>query len=134
MKKVERYFYPAVFGYEPNEEISVFFPDLDVATSGENDDDALLSARELLGAVMYGLEEDNEEIPRKEKAQAKPKKENLFQKIKYTIQQICDKLKALWEKKEKNFVFYELNTSVLEEIMLWISDLKGESRDDKKES
>lgn len=63
MKKVERYFYPAVFGYEPNEEISVFFPDLDVATSGENDDDALLSARELLGAVMYGLEEDNEEIP-----------------------------------------------------------------------
>ena len=46
-------------------------------------------------------EEDNEEIPRKEKAQAKPKKENLFQKIKYTIQRICDKLKALWEKKEK---------------------------------
>ena len=28
-----------------------------------NDDDALLSARELLGCVLYGLEEDEEEIP-----------------------------------------------------------------------
>ena len=40
----------------------------------------------------------------------------------------------IWEKKEKNFIFYELNTSVLEEIMLWISDLKGANEDDKKES
>ena len=39
------------------------FPDLDVATSGTNDDDALLSARELLGITMFGLEEDGEEIP-----------------------------------------------------------------------
>lgn len=62
-KKVERYFYPAVFTYEDGEEIAVVFPDLDVATSGENDDDALLSARELLGCVMFGLEEDGEEIP-----------------------------------------------------------------------
>lgn len=63
MKKVERYCYPAIFSYEEGEEISVLFPDLDVATSGVNDDDALLSARELLGCVMYGLEEDEEEIP-----------------------------------------------------------------------
>ena len=40
----------------------------------------------------------------------------------------------IWEKKDKNFIFYELNTSVLEELMLWISDLKGENNDDKKES
>lgn len=63
MKKVERYVYPAVFTYEPDQEIAVVFPDLDCATSGENDDDALLSARELLGCVMYGLEEDKEDIP-----------------------------------------------------------------------
>lgn len=63
LKKVERYFYPAVFGYEDGQEISVVFPDLDVATSGETDEDALLSARELLGCVMYGLEEDDAEIP-----------------------------------------------------------------------
>ena len=63
MKKVERYFYPAVFTYEPGQEIAVVFPDLDCATRGTNDDDALLSARELLGCVMNGLEEDGEEIP-----------------------------------------------------------------------
>ncbi|MBQ8798180.1 MAG: type II toxin-antitoxin system HicB family antitoxin [Lachnospiraceae bacterium] len=63
MKKTERYCFPAVFSYEEGQEISVFFPDLDVATSGVNDDDALLSARELLGCVLYGLEEDGEEIP-----------------------------------------------------------------------
>ena len=63
MKQVERYFYPAVFTYEPGQEIAVDFPDLKCATSGVNDDDALLSARELLGCVLYGLEEDAEEIP-----------------------------------------------------------------------
>lgn len=63
MKKVERYFYPAIFTYELDQEIAVVFPDLKCATSGVNDDDALLSARELLGCVLYGLEEDGEEIP-----------------------------------------------------------------------
>lgn len=63
MKKVERYFYPAIFTYEPEQEIAVDFPDLKCATSGINDDDALLSARELLGCVLYGMEEDGEEIP-----------------------------------------------------------------------
>ena len=63
MKQVERYFYPAVFGYEPGEEISVVFPDLDVATSGTDDTEALLSARELLGLTLFGLEEDGEPIP-----------------------------------------------------------------------
>lgn len=28
------------------------------------------------------------------------------------------------------FIFYELNASVLEEILLWISDLKGEKPDE----
>lgn len=63
MKKPERYIYPAIFTYEENKEIAIYFPDLDVATSGTDDADALTSARELLGCVMYGLEEDKEEIP-----------------------------------------------------------------------
>ncbi len=63
MKQIERYFYPAVFTYEPGQEIAVDFPDLKCATSGVNDDNALLSARELLGCVLYGLKEDAEEIP-----------------------------------------------------------------------
>ena len=32
------------------------------------------------------------------------------------------------EKREKNFIFYELNLTVLEEIMVWLSDLKGFER------
>lgn len=64
MEKSERYVFPAVFTYEPDQEIAVVFPDLDVATSGVDDNDALLSARELLGITLYGMEEDNEEIPR----------------------------------------------------------------------
>lgn len=63
MKANDRYIYPAIFTYEPGKEIAVTFPDLDVATSGEDEDDALLSARELLGCVIYGLEEDGEPIP-----------------------------------------------------------------------
>ncbi|MEC4272263.1 type II toxin-antitoxin system HicB family antitoxin [Adlercreutzia sp. R25] len=63
VKKPERYFYPAVFSYAEGEDIAVVFPDLDVATSGANEDDALLSARELLGCVMFGLEEEGECIP-----------------------------------------------------------------------
>ena len=47
---------------------------------------------------------------------------------------ILKKADLIWEKKEKNYIFYELNTSVLEEIMLWISDLKGENGNDKTES
>lgn len=32
--------------------------------------------------------------------------------------------------REGKFIFYELNVSVLEEIMLWITDLKGDLNDD----
>lgn len=33
--------------------------------------------------------------------------------------------------REGKFIFYELNASVLEEIMLWITDLKGGSDHDE---
>ena len=32
----------------------------------------------------------------------------------------------IWDARDGKYIFYELNTSVLEEIMLWISQLKGE--------
>ena len=35
----------------------------------------------------------------------------------------------IFESREKNFIYYQLNTSVLEEIMLWVSELKGGSSD-----
>lgn len=59
-----RLYYPAVFTYEKGKEIAVTFPDLDVATSGVNDSDAFDSARECLGMVIVGLEEDGEKIPK----------------------------------------------------------------------
>lgn len=37
------------------------------------------------------------------------------------------------DKREGKFIFYELNASVLEEIMLWITELKGESDHDETE-
>ena len=37
------------------------------------------------------------------------------------------------DSREGKFIFYELNTSVLEEIMLWITDLKGGSDNAEKE-
>ena len=55
-------YYTAIFTYEDGKEIAVDFPDLHVATSGLNEEDALLSARELLDIVLVGLEEDGEEI------------------------------------------------------------------------
>ena len=36
------------------------------------------------------------------------------------------------DKREVKFIFYELNASVLEEIMLWIADLRGGKESDKK--
>ncbi|MBQ5716586.1 MAG: winged helix-turn-helix transcriptional regulator [Clostridia bacterium] len=32
--------------------------------------------------------------------------------------------------REGKFIFYEINTSVLEEAMLWLIDLKGDSNND----
>ena len=34
----------------------------------------------------------------------------------------------IWDSREGKFIFYELNTSVLEEVMLWLSGLKGEGK------
>ena len=33
------------------------------------------------------------------------------------------------DKREGKFIYYELNASVLEEILMWISTLKGEKND-----
>lgn len=46
---------------------------------------------------------------------------------------ILKKADLVYEQKEKNFIYYELNASVIEEVMLWLSDLKGETKDGKME-
>lgn len=40
---------------------------------------------------------------------------------------ILKKAGLVYESREKNFIYYELNTSVVEEVMLWLSELKGEN-------
>ena len=45
---------------------------------------------------------------------------------------ILKKADLVWEAKEKNYVNYELNTSVVDEILLWLKNLKGESDNDPK--
>lgn len=37
------------------------------------------------------------------------------------------------DEREGKFIYYELNTSVLEEILLWITDLKGAENHDQRE-
>ena len=38
---------------------------------------------------------------------------------------ILKKADLIFENKQKNFIYYELNVSVVEEVMLWLADLKG---------
>lgn len=39
---------------------------------------------------------------------------------------ILKKAELVYEHREKNFIYYELNISIVEEVMIWLSDLKGE--------
>ncbi len=43
---------------------------------------------------------------------------------------LLKKAGLVFESKEKNFVYYELNTSVVEEVMIWLADLKGNDKNE----
>lgn len=56
---------------------------------------------------------------------------NQFQMTNATISYHLSKLKAaglISERRERNFIWYSLNASVLEEVLLWIEDLRGGKR------
>ena len=38
---------------------------------------------------------------------------------------ILKKAGLVCESREKNFIYYELNASVVEEVMLWLAELRG---------
>lgn len=40
-----------------------------------------------------------------------------------TLKALADPIR---DQREGKFIYYQLNTSVLEEVMLWLSQLKGE--------
>ena len=37
------------------------------------------------------------------------------------------------ESKYKNYIYYEINTSIFEEVMLWLAQLKGDIPDEKED-
>ena len=57
-----KYVYPAIFEKEENG-YSVVFPDLGIATSGENLSEAIYMARDALCLMLYDMEESKAEIP-----------------------------------------------------------------------
>ena len=50
--------------------------------------------------------------------------------ISYHLSQL-KKADLVSEKRNKNFIIYELNTSVFEEAMLWLAQFKGENNENK---
>lgn len=45
---------------------------------------------------------------------------------------ILKKANLIEENKVKNFIYYEINTSVLEDVMVWLSDLRGDKNNDNQ--
>ena len=40
---------------------------------------------------------------------------------------ILKKADLVYEEKEKNFVYYSLNSPIVEEVMVWLSSLRGDN-------
>ena len=51
--------------------------------------------------------------------------------VSYHLSQL-KKAGLVFEVREKNFIHYSLNASVLEEVLLWLQSLKGEEHDEKQ--
>ena len=51
--------------------------------------------------------------------------------VSYHLSQL-KKADLIFEEKQKNFIYYELNISVFEEVMLWLSQFGG-NQNEKKE-
>jgi predicted RNase H-like HicB family nuclease len=63
--KPAKYIYPAILGYDrPTGKYYVLWPDLPgCTTTGNTPEEALVNANEAMTLHLYGMEEDNDEIP-----------------------------------------------------------------------
>lgn len=52
--------------------------------------------------------------------------------VSYHLSQL-KKADLVFESRYKNYIYYELNTSIFEEIMLWFSQFKGGNYNEKKD-
>ena len=57
-----KYIYPAIFYKEEDGRYSVLFPDFDVATCGDDLDDAIAMAEECLALQLKGLKQDGDDF------------------------------------------------------------------------
>ncbi len=74
-----KYVYPAIFTPEENGGYSVFFPDLESCyTCGDDLQDALFMAEDVLAFVLYDYEVEGRNIPAPSKGGAIEKSENDF--------------------------------------------------------
>jgi len=51
--------------------------------------------------------------------------------ISYHLSQL-KKAGLVFESKYKNYIFYELNTSVIEEVMVWLAQFGGNTNENKR--
>ena len=51
--------------------------------------------------------------------------------VSYHLSQL-KKAGLIFESREKNYIYYSLNASVLEEVLLWLQSLKGVDEDEEK--
>lgn len=58
-----KYVYPAIFHKDNRGRFSVLFPDFDVATCGDDLDDAIAMAEECLALQLKGLKQDGNDFP-----------------------------------------------------------------------
>jgi len=60
----DKYFFPAIFEYDSESTINIFFPDLPGCfTFAESETEAFEMAREALSLHLYGMEEEGDIIP-----------------------------------------------------------------------
>lgn len=52
--------------------------------------------------------------------------------VSYHLKQL-KKADLIYETKEKNFIYYSLNTSVFEEILLWVSQFTSDNSEEAQE-
>ena len=74
-----KYVYPAIFTAEENNAYSVYFPDLEGCyTCGDNLEDALYMAEDVLAFTLYDYEKGAQKVPEASELQAIETKENEF--------------------------------------------------------
>lgn len=69
MKTIDHYSYPAIVTYFDDGSTETYFPDFDIYTSNENDEDLMKYAKELLSVLIEGILDEDEFLPEPSKLQ-----------------------------------------------------------------